>query len=221
MNERFSSTRVVEQQSLSPVGAGSFLCVALSVCRRQSLYFDEGWTWRRTPEESSVTVSSLGPRGFKCWPVMTFQCDYHYFSLLGFFVVCIMSLRFTCVHLHKRAERRRLRRNSWSPADDRLVSAEWTDGGVVEKRASDVILSPLWPIDLLSFSLSFLTSICLQSCDNNVFFSSVTSLINDCGLTHILPTQCLDWRERKVKYKLSKTPKMHIWCTKAGKKKRQ
>lgn len=53
-----------------------------SVHSVQSPFFAEGWTWHTTPEEISVTVSSLGPRGFKCWPVMTFQCDYHYFSLL-------------------------------------------------------------------------------------------------------------------------------------------
>lgn len=36
-----------------------------------------------------------------------------------------------------------LRRNSWSPANDCPVFAERTDGGVVEKHASDVIHSPL------------------------------------------------------------------------------
>lgn len=36
-----------------------------------------------------------------------------------------------------------------------MFPAEWTDGGMVEKCASDVIHSPLWPIDLQSFSLFF------------------------------------------------------------------
>lgn len=35
-----------------------------------------------------------------------------------------------------------LRRNSWSPANDCPVFAGRTDGGVVEKRRSDVIHSP-------------------------------------------------------------------------------
>lgn len=66
------------------------------------------------------------------------------------------------------------------------------------------LMSFTLPCDPLTsyHSLSSLTSICLQSCDNTVFFSSGTSLRNDCGLTHMLPTQYLHRRERKVKYKL-------------------
>lgn len=43
-----------------------------------------------------------GAQGFKCWPVMTFQCD-HYFSLLGFFFFCCMASWVSGKYLRVRA----------------------------------------------------------------------------------------------------------------------
>lgn len=64
----------------------SSLCVVLSVRSLQPLHFDEGWSWQNPWGDLSHSEQS-GPRGFKCWLAGTFQCDYHYFSLLFFVVV--------------------------------------------------------------------------------------------------------------------------------------